>query len=135
METNKDEEIRSCEGCTLCCEYITIETSEPRTQDDVDHLVWYLLHGSKIYIDENNAWLVEMKKRCEALGEDGLCKIYEERPNICRDHSHDVCEKYYISAHYFSHIIKSREEFLEFLKKMPHLKSLLDEKKAEIKAP
>jgi uncharacterized protein len=123
-----------CESCTLCCEYVTIEIEEPKKKEDVDHIMWYILHGAVIYIDENNEWLVEIKKRCEALNDKGECDVYNERPDICRDYSHKVCEKYSHANDHFTKIIKNREEFMEYILKSPVLRESMDEKKSDTRS-
>jgi len=82
---------KDCDG--RCCKYIALEVDEPETKEDFDQLVWNLCHeGVSIYIDNDGDWIVEVKTKCRFLGDDHLCKIYETRPQLCRNHSMENCE-------------------------------------------
>jgi uncharacterized protein len=97
-----------CEGCeSRCCKYFTVPLDVPEDADDFDALKWYILHeGVSIYIDDDGDWYVNFVSRCRALGADGLCKVYDDRPEICRTHDYDVCEKddtpYDFREHFFT---------------------------------
>lgn len=90
-----DEENRSlCDGCDGCCKHIAIEIDKPTCKTDYDAIIWYLLHeGVEVFVEDGD-WFVEVKTRCKALGDDKLCKIYKERPHICRSYSQDQCVRH-----------------------------------------
>jgi len=85
-----------CRGCDgKCCRYFTVPLEKPEDWDDFDALRWYILHeGVSIYVDDDGDWYVNVDVPCRALGADNMCRIYNTRPDICRDHTDDVCEKY-----------------------------------------
>lgn len=83
-----------CGLCTRskCCTYITQAIATPRKKTDFEHLLWQVSHRDvKAYKDEDG-WYLLVESRCGHLREDGGCGIYEQRPQICRDHSNEYCE-------------------------------------------
>ena len=97
-----------CDGCdSRCCRYFTVPLGAPEDWDDFDAMRWYLLHeGVSIYVDAEGDWLLNVSSPCRALDENGLCKVYDSRPHICRDHTEAVCEKgetrYDFREHFFT---------------------------------
>jgi len=112
-EKNKD----LCKGCISCCEYVCVEIDKPETKTDYDEILWMLVHKDIwVYIDaEDDEWYVQFNTPCEALGDDNLCKIYQNRSNVCRKHHHESCEKYG-EGEYYKEMFKTRDEFLKYLK-------------------
>lgn len=83
-----------CGHCTnsLCCAYITQEVETPRSKYDFEHLLWQISHENiNVYKDEDG-WYLLIRNRCTHLLADGMCAIYDRRPQICRDHDNDYCE-------------------------------------------
>lgn len=83
-----------CGFCTnsKCCLYVTQAIDAPRSKEDFEHLLWQVSHkGVKAYKD-NEGWCLVFEAACVHLRPGGLCGIYENRPQICRDHSNDYCE-------------------------------------------
>jgi Fe-S-cluster containining protein len=75
-----------------CCTYITQELDTPRSMHDFDHLLWQTAHQDiQIYKDEDG-WYLLVNNACRHLGPGGMCKIYDERPMVCREHDNDYCE-------------------------------------------
>jgi Fe-S-cluster containining protein len=87
--------IITCDQCTGdCCKYIAIEIDTPESREDFENIKWYLCHGNvTVYQDWEDSWLVEFKTNCKYLADDNRCKIYESRPQICRDHDMGNCVK------------------------------------------
>ena len=80
-----------CKGST-CCTYFTHQIDAPRSMEDFDLLLWQVSHAStQVYKDEDG-WFLLVNSRCLHLQPGGLCGIYENRPQVCRDHSNDDCE-------------------------------------------
>jgi uncharacterized protein len=118
-ESSKD----LCRGCTICCEHVAIEIDTPRSKEDFQHIIWYVLHENiLVFKDHDNKWFIEFKTKCGSLDNEGLCKIYLFRPNICRDYSHKDCERY---AHgkYYKIILKTRKDVLNYVKKHTIIKN------------
>ena len=83
-----------CSFCTntKCCTYITQELPTPRSKHDFDHLLWQVSHENvSIYKDEDG-WFLLVEGKCNHLQPNGMCGIYNERPQVCRDYSNDYCE-------------------------------------------
>lgn len=78
---------------SICCTYTTEALGvAPRSKADFDHLLWQVSHqGVELYKDEGD-WYLMFLGRCEHLQPGGICGIYDERPQICRDYDNDWCE-------------------------------------------
>ena len=87
-----------CVACEAkCCKYVAVEIDKPTTKRDYDQIRWYLLHKHmKVFVDHDHDWFLEFETECEALGGHALCRIYDARPQICRDHGWPVgsCEHF-----------------------------------------
>jgi len=80
-----------CKGST-CCTYFTHQIDTPRSMEDFDLLLWQISHANtQVYKDEDG-WFLLVNNRCLHLQVDGRCGIYENRPQVCREHSNDDCE-------------------------------------------
>jgi len=83
-----------CGSCiALCCRYFALEVDKPDEPSDFEDLRWYMLHQKVEIFIEDRAWYVQMYNKCNALGADNKCSIYETRPKICREYSDDYCDK------------------------------------------
>lgn len=82
-----------CSFCTgKCCTYVTQHLDTPRSMADFDLLLWQVSHrGVHVYKDEDG-WFLLFQARCTHLSPQGRCRIYAERPTICREHSNEYCE-------------------------------------------
>ena len=82
-----------CSFCTgKCCTYVTQHLDAPRSMADFDLLLWQVSHrGVHVYKDEDG-WFLLFEACCTHLSPDGRCRIYAQRPAICREHSNDYCE-------------------------------------------
>lgn len=103
-----------CKDCAKCCKYVAIVINPPKTEKDKDRIIWYLLHNTELLIEQNGTWKIRLPQICTALDEKGLCKIYNDRPLLCREYSTDNCEKYPGKPYYIK-IIRTKEEFLNYL--------------------
>ena len=96
MPASGDVKIHSqCAQCrpAKCCGYFSVEMDEPETPRDYDDMLWMLAHRSvSIYVDEGD-WFLMVHTQCTFLDlETNGCRIYETRPQMCREHSVDDCE-------------------------------------------
>jgi Fe-S-cluster containining protein len=82
-----------CKKCgALCCQYFSFEIDEPDDFEQFDDIRWYICHeGVSVHIDEDGGWYIQIMNRCNMLGDDDRCTIYEDRPTICRTYG-DECE-------------------------------------------
>ena len=84
---------KTCRACgAKCCKYFCFEIDEPDDFEEFDDIRWYLCHeGVSVHIDEGD-WYISIANRCKMLGTDNRCKIYKERPLICRRYDPDDCD-------------------------------------------
>ena len=97
LETNEEalKLLRQCQDCkATCCTYITVALDDP--EDDMDEwesIRWYLTRpNTKVYIDEDGDWQLQIGERCQFLQDDWSCGAYERRPQVCADHDPTECE-------------------------------------------
>lgn len=92
-KTTDDWKNSICAKCPgLCCTYITIDVDEPKDDEDLDNLRWYLVHDGISILVEDERWLVKIDTRCEHLQDDYRCLIYDKRPNACREYDAENCD-------------------------------------------
>jgi len=80
-----------CKGST-CCTYLTHQIDTPRSMEDFDMLLWQISHANTQAYKDEDGWFLLVNNRCLHLEAGGRCGIYDNRPQICRDHSNDECE-------------------------------------------
>jgi len=82
-----------CQECgAKCCKYFCFEIDEPDDYEEFEDIRWYLCHeGVTVHIDEGD-WYISIENRCRMLGPDNRCKIYTERPLICRGYDPATCD-------------------------------------------
>jgi Fe-S-cluster containining protein len=82
-----------CTECGKCCTYVGIGINAPTTPRYATDILWYLYHESLyVYRDGDGEWSVHFETRCRNLADDLLCKVYEDRPHICRAFDDTSCE-------------------------------------------
>jgi len=117
-----------CEGCSLCCGYITIPIRPPNDRRSIEEIRWWLLHGVYIFVGDNGKWMIEVPNRCQKLGTDGRCKEYSNRPDVCINHTQIDCEKYGPDTPYPGGFWNSDESFMEYVNKTPKLRAAYGKK-------
>lgn len=82
-----------CEHCTgLCCRYVALPLEKPTTRRDFDDIRWFVMHEGVSVFCEDGDWFVQFASRCDNLGDDNMCGIYETRPRICREYKAGECD-------------------------------------------
>ncbi|MBN1852392.1 MAG: YkgJ family cysteine cluster protein [Pirellulales bacterium] len=82
-----------CEFCSAkCCRYFALPIETPTTFEDYEYIRWYLLHNRASVFKEEGDWYLLVHTVCKHLQPDHRCRIYETRPQICRDYSTKNCE-------------------------------------------
>jgi Fe-S-cluster containining protein len=83
-----------CDLCvqSLCCTYITHQIDKPRSMEDFDYLIWQVSHDNVALFKDEDGWFLSVAGRCAHLMPNGMCGIYDIRPQICREHSNECCE-------------------------------------------
>lgn len=103
-----------CLDCGECCTYVAVGINAPRTPGYATDVLWYLYHeGVYVYRDGDGDWSVHFEARCRNLAPDLKCRIYEERPHICRGFSNLTCEVNSKEGHPVT--FTSPEQFLDWL--------------------
>jgi Fe-S-cluster containining protein len=83
----------ACTSCGQCCTYIGVGINAPTRPRYATDVLWYLYHENVyVYVDGDGEWSVHFESRCRNLGDDLLCRIYAERPQICRGFDSRSCE-------------------------------------------
>lgn len=84
-----------CHACgAACCRYVAVALASPRDVDDRDLVRWYLSHTAVcVYIDRDGDWWVQVGTDCLNIADDGSCRIYGDRPQLCRDYESHSCER------------------------------------------
>lgn len=82
-----------CSECAHCCTYIAVPVDGPTDRDSCSSILWYLYHANvRVYQDYEHDWYVQFWTTCEALRPDGLCGVYDARPDVCEEFSPNDCE-------------------------------------------
>ena len=88
--------MEDCISCgASCCKYIALEIDKPTCKRDYDYIRWFLVHQKTcVYVDHDGDWCLEIEARCENLGDNNMCTIYETRPKVCSDYGmgDEICE-------------------------------------------
>ncbi|UCG77281.1 MAG: YkgJ family cysteine cluster protein [Nitrospirota bacterium] len=117
------ERVLSCDECSDCCLYMAIEVDTPTCKKDYSDFMWYLYHKDiSVFIDHDRSWNLEIRNVCDALDDSGLCKVYDDRPVICRKYEHDTCTTH-----------SKGEYFVEKFDTVEQLKKYLDKKGIDYK--
>lgn len=108
-----------CSFCTgsICCTYVTQHIDTPRSKEDFRQLLWQVSHQNvKLYKDDDG-WTLLVDGKCQHLQVNGDCGIYDERPDICREHTNDYCEFDAPSEDGFELYFENYYELLKYCKK------------------
>ena len=88
-----------------------------RSKADFEHLLWQVSHqGIEAYKD-NSGWYLLMRGNCEHLDEDGGCRIYPARPQVCRDYPSDWCELDEPAEKHFELYFRNYAELLDYCRR------------------
>ena len=106
-----------CDFCTgKCCKYFSLPIDAPQSWDDYDSIRWYLAHGQTLIYVVEEQWYLLVKTRCQYLTGDNRCKIYFNRPKICREYTTDECE--YEEDWSFTKMFETPEQIWEYAEAM-----------------
>jgi len=110
-------QVEICQECeAACCRYITIFIPQPTDKEDFDNIRWYLCHeGVSVFQDDELDWAVIIPTDCKMLNRDHTCKIYEDRPEACRDYSAEGCENQDDSEGNYKEYFESVDELEAYL--------------------
>lgn len=126
LDNSPEQNEKLCKGCTKCCEYVTIEVETPKDKEDLEEMRWWLLHGVHVFIDKEDGWMALVPNKCQKLGSDGMCTIYDTRPIVCRKYSQSECEKYG-DPDYFYEFFTNEGDFVDYIQRTPEFKKIFDQ--------
>ena len=110
-----------CDYCTArCCRYFAFPIEKPKSEQDFDHLRWYMLHGRVAIFVEDETWYLMVYADCKHIQPDHRCGIYETRPQICRSYSTDNCE--YDDDSVYDKFFETPEQLWEYAQAVLRLK-------------
>lgn len=117
MKFNEDAVNKKlCGSCTACCKYINIPIPTPKTEEDFDHILWYVLHENVcVWIGKKNKWFVKVDARCKPLKK-GRCTEYQKRPLLCREYDQKTCEKNNPVSEVVE-LFRTKKELLNYLRR------------------
>lgn len=102
-----------CLSCGICCTYVAAEVDGPSGVKSATEILWYLYHDRvSVYRDDDDEWLLQFEARCQHLQADNKCRIYEQRPHICRAFDEKNCE---INVEHAGQTFHTPREFLAYL--------------------
>lgn len=102
-----------CDHCIgKCCRYFSLPIETPTEWDDFDSIRWYLAHGKTLVYVEKGTWFLVVMSKCKYLMDDMRCKIYLNRPRICKEYTTDECE--YDSDWGFQKVFETAEQIWEY---------------------
>jgi Fe-S-cluster containining protein len=102
-----------CDHCTgKCCRYFSLPIETPKSWDDYDSIRWYLAHGKTMVYVEKGTWYLLVLTRCKYLTAEDRCRVYLNRPKICRDYSTSDCE--YDDDWSFDRLFETPEQIWEY---------------------
>jgi Fe-S-cluster containining protein len=106
--------LTACTECGRCCTYVSVGINEPRTLRYASDVLWFLYHERvSVYRDGDGDWSVVFETRCRHLQGNLLCRVYPERPLICREFANTTCE---VNAPEGGRTFAAPEEFLGWLR-------------------
>ncbi len=84
-----------CLACgSACCRYVIIDIpNEPRSEKSFEEILWFLFNPHTKILKEGRQWSLLVTGRCRMLADDGTCRIYADRPFICRDYPQTTNEE------------------------------------------
>jgi len=114
LEDSREAPLVPCTECGKCCTYVGVGINTPSTPRYATDVLWYLYHESTyVYVDGDGEWSVHFEARCRNLADDLLCRIYADRPHVCRAFDNTSCEVN--SDQGEARAFREPREFLEWL--------------------
>ena len=103
-----------CLSCGICCTYVAVEVEGPTGLKAATEILWYLYHERvSVYRDEDDEWLLQFGTRCQHLLPDNRCRIYEDRPHVCRAFDEGSCE---VNAASEGQTFHTPRQYIEYLR-------------------
>ncbi len=102
-----------CDHCAgKCCRYFSLPIETPTDRAGYDTFRRYLTHGRTLIYLEERTWFLVVMTRCGYLDAADRCKIYLDRPKICRTYTTAECE--YDDDWIFEKVFETPEQVDEY---------------------
>ena len=86
---------KNCRECgAKCCKFISISIDEFPEEMDSSPERYFNLHEHVRVVDTRYGREVVILSRCTALAEDNTCRIYGDRPDMCRNFNEENIHQY-----------------------------------------
>lgn len=133
LKTKKSPSLEDCQSCRQkCCGYVQMPWDEPTDEEDIQELRWMVAHKGVAVNIEDDEWSLEFNTPCDKLGKDGLCTVYEKRPQICQEYAADMIKDGLCAG--FADIHEDYEQYFETLEEfdayIPELRKKMAEEEA-----
>lgn len=117
LKKRYDLENGNCEEChALCCSYIMIEIDQPEDKEDYDNIRWYVAHKDISVVYDEGDWMLYIKNKCRYIDKNHRCKIYDKRPQVCRQYDHKDCD--FVADDHFDHHFKTIKDVEEYVNEL-----------------
>lgn len=124
----KQMSVADCDGCAaLCCRGLEESILRPRTMQEFADLRWQLHFSNTHVFIRSKRWYQLTLGSCQYLDDTHFCTIYDERPQVCRDHMPPACERY---GEIYDVIFRTPEDLDAWQKKEQRAKKRKAKKKA-----
>lgn len=122
-----------CDECNgLCCRYFALPIDTPKDKGDYDDIRWFLCHKDVTVFVEDGDWYINIKNKCRHLsGKENRCKMYSNRPRICRGYRHASCD--YIEGEYDYELHFTNDKEMEEYIKVKYSNNKTEKRKARRK--
>ncbi|MHC5540290.1 YkgJ family cysteine cluster protein [Singulisphaera rosea] len=102
-----------CNHCTgKCCRYFSLPINTPVNRKHYDRIIRYLSHGETLVYVEKGTWYLVVMTVCKYLANDNRCKVYFDRPKVCREYTTAECE--YDTDWSFEKVFETVEQLREY---------------------
>ena len=102
-----------CDHCIgKCCRYFSMPIRQPANWDDFHEVRGYLAHERTMVYVESGTWFLLVTSRCHYLTAEDRCRIYHDRPRVCREYTADECE--YDDDWIFERLFEAPEQVDEY---------------------
>ncbi|MDP8289495.1 MAG: YkgJ family cysteine cluster protein [Candidatus Susulua stagnicola] len=111
---SKQTSKKECMECgAICCENLAMIIGRPENKKEIEDLRWQLHFDTvKVYI-HHRRWYLWVKGKCMYLTRNRRCKIYDQRPEKCRQHNPPDCEHF---GDFYDILISTPDELDQYLK-------------------
>ena len=106
---------RECRGCpALCCKGLVMPIEKPKNRAEIEELEWHVQYRTVRAFIRSHRWYLLVEGDCMYLDENNLCRIYERRPQKCREHNPPECERF---GPFYDEMLSTPEQVEHYFKR------------------